>query len=127
MKILIQNGRVINPATGTDQQADVAIADGRILSIGPAPAGFAPDREPIEFGVVGELGSEVVHLDVDLAAEMHLASAHRVDERMVLHLKALAPLSQATEQYLERLEHGEAARNRLELLSREIRTRDPHS
>ena len=44
MKILIQNGRVINPATGTDQQADVAIADGRILSIGPAPAGFAPDR-----------------------------------------------------------------------------------
>ncbi|MEI7786730.1 MAG: dihydroorotase, partial [Betaproteobacteria bacterium] len=44
MKILIQNGRVINPATGSDQQADVAIADGRILSIGSAPAGFAPDR-----------------------------------------------------------------------------------
>ena len=44
MKILIQNGRVINPASGSDQQADVAIADGRILSIGPVPAGFAPDR-----------------------------------------------------------------------------------
>ena len=44
MKILIQNGRVINPASGSDQQADVAIAAGRILAIGQVPADFAPNR-----------------------------------------------------------------------------------
>ncbi|HUT60517.1 MAG TPA: dihydroorotase [Phycisphaerae bacterium] len=32
--ILIQNGRVIDPATGRDEQADVAIAKGRITRIG---------------------------------------------------------------------------------------------
>jgi dihydroorotase len=44
MKILIQNGRVVDPASGHDAVADVAIADGRIVGIGAAPAGFAPDR-----------------------------------------------------------------------------------
>jgi dihydroorotase len=34
MKILIQNGRVIDPASGRDEVADVAIAAGRIVSIG---------------------------------------------------------------------------------------------
>lgn len=43
MNILIQGGRVINPANGFDAQADIAIANGRILSVGQAPAGFAPD------------------------------------------------------------------------------------
>ena len=36
MKILIQNGRVIDPASGFDQPADVAIAAGRIVAIGQA-------------------------------------------------------------------------------------------
>ena len=44
MKILIQNGRVIDPASGFDQTADLAIAAGRIVAIGQAPAGFAPSR-----------------------------------------------------------------------------------
>jgi dihydroorotase len=44
MKILIKNGRVIDPASGTDLQADVAIAAGRILAIGQVPADFAPNR-----------------------------------------------------------------------------------
>ena len=44
MKILIQNGRVIDPASGTDKMADVAIAAGRIVAIGQAPADFAPNR-----------------------------------------------------------------------------------
>src|SRR6476619_8051929 len=44
MKILIKNGRVIDPATNRDEVADVAIAAGRIIGIGTAPAGFAPSR-----------------------------------------------------------------------------------
>ena len=43
MKTLIQNGRVIDPASGFDQIADVAIADGKILAIGTVPQGFHPD------------------------------------------------------------------------------------
>ena len=44
MKILIKNGRVINPASGFDALADVAIAAGRIVSIGAVPADFAPNK-----------------------------------------------------------------------------------
>jgi dihydroorotase len=44
MKILIQNGRVIDPASGLDQVADVAIAAGRIVAIGQVPADFVPSR-----------------------------------------------------------------------------------
>jgi len=42
MNILIQGGRVIDPASSFDALADVAIADGKILAIGAAPAGFVP-------------------------------------------------------------------------------------
>ena len=34
MNIVVRNGRLIDPASGRDQQADVAIASGRIVSIG---------------------------------------------------------------------------------------------
>ena len=44
MKILIQNGRVIDPASGLDRVCDVALAAGRIIGIGQVPAGFAPNR-----------------------------------------------------------------------------------
>ena len=43
MKILIQGGRVIDPAIQFDTVADVAIDDGKILAIGAAVADFAPD------------------------------------------------------------------------------------
>ncbi len=43
MNILIQGGRVIDPATQFDAVADVAIADGKILAIGNASKNFAPD------------------------------------------------------------------------------------
>ena len=36
MKILIKNGRIIDPASGLDQIGDLAIASGRIVSIGKA-------------------------------------------------------------------------------------------
>jgi len=44
MKILIQHGRVIDPASQFDQLADVAISDGKTVAIGKAPDGFAPDQ-----------------------------------------------------------------------------------
>jgi dihydroorotase len=43
MKILIHSGRVIDPASGRDEQADIAIANGRILTIGRVPSDFEPD------------------------------------------------------------------------------------
>ena len=44
MKILIRNGRVIDPASGRDEMADVAIAAGRIIAIGAVAADFHPAR-----------------------------------------------------------------------------------
>ncbi len=44
MNLLIQNGRVIDPGSGRDERADVAVASGRIVAIGGVPAGFAADR-----------------------------------------------------------------------------------
>jgi dihydroorotase len=44
MKILIQNGRVMDPATGRDELADVAIAAGRIIAIGNVGADFHANR-----------------------------------------------------------------------------------
>lgn len=40
MKIHIRNGRVIDPASGTDKLLDVFVGAGRILGVGTAPAGF---------------------------------------------------------------------------------------
>ena len=44
MKILIQGGRVIDPATNTNVLADVAIEHGKVLSMTGAPAGFEAER-----------------------------------------------------------------------------------
>ena len=43
MKILIQNGHVIDPANGMNTKADVAIADGKVVSVGPVSADFHAD------------------------------------------------------------------------------------
>ncbi len=64
MKLLIQNGRVIDPASGFDQTADVAIAAGRIVAIGQAPADFTPNR------VINAAGCIVAPGLVDLAARL---------------------------------------------------------
>jgi dihydroorotase len=63
MKILIRNGRVIDPASGRDEVADLAIASGRIVSIGAA-TDFAPDR------VIDASGLVVAPGLVDLAARL---------------------------------------------------------
>ena len=44
MKLLIKNGRIMDPATGLDQVGDVAIAAGRIVSLGKASSDFHPNR-----------------------------------------------------------------------------------
>jgi dihydroorotase len=44
MKLLIKNGRVIDPASKRDEVCDVAVAAGRIVSIGKAPAGFTASK-----------------------------------------------------------------------------------
>ena len=64
MKILIQNGRVIDPASGFDQRADVALAAGRIVGVGRVPAGFAATR------VIDATGCLVIPGLVDLAARL---------------------------------------------------------
>ncbi|UDG82447.1 dihydroorotase [Candidatus Vallotia cooleyia] len=51
MMIHIKGGRVIDPVAGTDQQADIWIADGRILSIGDAVA--APLHDARTFDATG--------------------------------------------------------------------------
>ncbi len=52
MKILIQNGRVVDPATGRDEVADVAIAAGRIVSIGRVGTAFHAARRIDAAGLV---------------------------------------------------------------------------
>jgi dihydroorotase len=64
MKLLIQNGRVIDPASGFDQTADVAIAAGRIVTIGQLPADFKANR------VIDAQGCIVAPGLVDLAARL---------------------------------------------------------
>jgi len=44
MKTLIENARLIDPASGQDRVGDLAVAEGRIVGVGSAPAGFAPDQ-----------------------------------------------------------------------------------
>ncbi|MDB5893424.1 MAG: dihydroorotase, partial [Rhodoferax sp.] len=64
MKILIKNGRVINPATAFDTVCDVAIASGRIIGI----AHIAPDFKPSR--VIDAQGCIVVPGLVDLAVRL---------------------------------------------------------
>ena len=43
MRLTIENGRVIDPASGFDQITSIYIADGLIVGIGQKPAGFSSD------------------------------------------------------------------------------------
>ena len=64
MKILIQNGRVLDPASGLDRTCDVALAAGRIVGLGRTPADFAPARR------IDAAGCLVLPGLVDLAARL---------------------------------------------------------
>lgn len=64
MNIQIANGRVIDPANKIDAAQDVFIADGKIASLGTAPAGFVADR------VIEASGLIVAPGLVDLSARL---------------------------------------------------------
>ena len=64
MKILIRNGRVIDPARNFDENCDVALAAGRIIGVGQVPAGFSPNR------TIDARGCIVAPGLVDLAARL---------------------------------------------------------
>ena len=64
MKILIQNGRVLDPASGFDQTCDLALAAGRIVGMGQVPIGFTPAR------TIDATGCIVVPGLVDLAVRL---------------------------------------------------------
>jgi dihydroorotase len=64
MKILIKNGRVIDPASNFDQIADVAIAAGRIIAIGKVASEFTPNK------TIDATGCIVAPGLVDLAARL---------------------------------------------------------
>ena len=64
MKVLIQNGRVLDPASGRDEMADVAVAAGRIVSIGRVPTEFDSAR------TIDAAGCIVAPGLVDLAARL---------------------------------------------------------
>ena len=61
---LITHGRVIDPASGTDKKADIALADGKIVGIGKTPAGFKADR------TIDATGCIIAPGLVDLAARL---------------------------------------------------------
>jgi dihydroorotase len=63
MKILIKNGRVVDPASGLDKVCDLAIAAGRIVSVGDA-ASFTASK------VIDASGCIVAPGFVDLAARL---------------------------------------------------------
>lgn len=64
MKILIHGGRVIDPASGRDEVADLCIAGGRIVRIGPADPDFDAERRLDASGCIVAPGL------VDLAARL---------------------------------------------------------
>ncbi|MEP6792075.1 MAG: dihydroorotase [Ramlibacter sp.] len=64
MKILIKNGRVIDPASNFDRVCDVAVAAGRVLAIEKIASGFTPNR------VMDATGCIVAPGLVDLAARL---------------------------------------------------------
>ena len=64
VSLAIENGRVIDPASGLDAVVDIAIADGRILALGARPPGFSPQR------VIDARGLAVAPGLVDLCARM---------------------------------------------------------
>jgi dihydroorotase len=69
MKILIHGGRLIDPASGRDEPADLAIAAGRIVAIGQISADFQPERRIDASGLV--VGPGLVDLSARLREPGH--------------------------------------------------------
>lgn len=64
MRLSIRNGRLIDPHAGVDRPADLHVAQGRIVAVGPAPTGFEAEHE------IDATGAWVLPGLVDLAARL---------------------------------------------------------
>lgn len=64
MKIEIRNGRVIDPATGTDEARSLFLDEGRIAAVGAAPEGWVAEK------ILDAAGKMVAPGLVDLAARL---------------------------------------------------------
>jgi len=64
MKIEIKNGRIVDPASGRNENGALYLADGLIAGIGAAPAGFKADK------VIDAAGKVVCPGLVDLCARL---------------------------------------------------------
>ena len=81
MNILIQGGRVIDPASGYDATADVAVSDGKILATGIIPPGFVADT------VINATGCVVAPGLVDLSVRLR-EPGHEHEGMLVSELAA---------------------------------------
>ena len=68
LRLLIKNGRIIDPASGLNQVGDVRIADGQLLSIADSGLNATADFSPDE--VIDASGCIVMPGIVDLAARL---------------------------------------------------------
>ena len=73
MNIVIANGRVIDPKNGVDRSASLYIAEGTVVGLGDAPAGFVADRTlDASGGIVCpgliDLGARLNSIEAELAA-----------------------------------------------------------
>jgi dihydroorotase len=82
--LLIQNARLVDPASGLDRVGDLAVADGRIVGVGAAPAGFVPAQTVEAQGAVLAPGLVDLHarlrapgsaLEGDIEQELRAAAA----------------------------------------------------
>ena len=64
MKILIQGGRVMDPASGLDEKTDLALVDSAVVAIKSIANDFVPDR------VIDAQGCIVMPGLVDLAVRL---------------------------------------------------------
>ena len=81
MKIVIQGGRVIDPASRFDALADVAVADGKIVALGSVPAGFVADQ------IIDAAGCVVAPGLVDMAVRL-LEPGHEHEGKLASELAA---------------------------------------
>ncbi|MEX0431132.1 dihydroorotase [Spiribacter insolitus] len=70
-RILIVNGRLIDPASGFDETGDVAVADGRIVRLGGQIEDFTPDQR------IDASGQWVIPGLIDLSARLREPGATR--------------------------------------------------
>jgi dihydroorotase len=83
MKLVIEHGRVIDPASGRDERADLAVADGRIVTIGRTAVDFHADRR------IDAKGCIVMPGLVDLAVRLR-EPGHEHEGMLESELKAAA-------------------------------------